>query len=255
MAKPSSKKVTRAARTSGGRTARGATPWGWYLVMAIVVVLGSVGVYTSRQQRIDKATGPTESPKTTDHWHAALGVYECDKFTANVKDSGRDPMGIHTHGDGIVHIHPFVKSAAGKNATLGVFFDTVGMKVNATSFKVPGEEKTYRDGQKCNGKTGEVQLFVNSQKRSGNPATYRPRDRDMIVLAFAPKDANIPKTPPSAPNLDKLTDVGPQVSLPPGMPTPGSTPGASDVVPPPTAAPGGSSTTAPAQSSSTTAAP
>ena len=231
MAKPSSKKVARAARTTGGRTARGAKPWGWYSAMALVVVLGTLGVWSSRNDRINNATSNTESPKVGDHIHAALGVYECDHFADNVKDNGRDPLGIHTHGDGIMHIHPFQKTAAGKNATLKVFADTVGMKVNATSFKLPGEGKTYRDGQKCKGKTGEVVFYVNGKKRTGNPASYKPNDRDLLVLAFAAKGEDVPKIPPSAPNLDKLSDV-------PGAPTtvPGETTG--------TTAPGGTPTTA-----------
>jgi hypothetical protein len=240
MAKPSSKKVARAARTSGGRTARGATPWGWYSAMAIVVVLGSVGVWQSRERNIDKHnTASTQSPKVGEHWHAALGVYECDKFVANVPDSGRDPHGIHTHSDGIVHIHPFDSSVAGKKAVLGAFADTVGMKLNATSFKIPGEDKTWRDGQDCDGKNGEVQLFVNGKRRSGNPATYKMNDRDLLVLAFAPRSAKVPTIPPSAPNLDKLSDVpGATPSTVPGAPgTDTSTPPASDT--PSTTAPPG----------------
>jgi hypothetical protein len=257
MARPSSKKVTRAARTSGGRTARGATPWGWYMAMAIVVALGTVGVYTSREQRLDKANaGGGDSPKVGEHWHAALGVYECDHFTENVKDNGRDPLGIHTHNDGIMHIHPFVKSAAGKNATIKIFADTVGMKVNVTSFKLPGEEKTFRDGQKCKGKTGEVTLWVNGKQRTGNPATYKPNDRDLIVLAFTAKGEKPPTVPPSAPNLDKLSDVpGATSSTVPGS-TESTVPGApGSTVPgsPTTTAPGSPTTTAPA--SPTTAAP
>jgi hypothetical protein len=242
MAKPSSKKVSRAARTSGGRTARGATPWGWYSAMALIVALGSLGVYQSRDQRIHAASkGGGERPKVGDHWHAAIGVYECDHFTANIRDSGRDPLGIHTHGDGIVHIHPFQKPAAGKNATLKVFFDTVGAKINATSFRLPGESKTFRDGEKCNGKPGTITFYVNGKKRTGNSATYRPKDRDQLVLAFAAKGVSVPLVPPSAPNLNKLTDVpSASTSTTEGQGGPGATPTSS----PPPSTPPESSTTA-----------
>lgn len=252
MAKPSSKKVTRAARTSGGRTARGATPWGWYTVMAVIVVIGSLGVYTSRNDRIHAASkGGGEAPKVGDHWHAAIGVYECDKFAENIKDSGKDPLGIHTHGDGIVHIHPFQKESAGKNATLKVFFDTVGAKVNATSFKMPGEERTFRDGQKCGGKAGQVSFWVNGKKRTGNPTTYRPKDRDLLVLAFTAKGVSVPTVPPSAPNLDKLTDVSTTTTTVPGAPgeTTTTAPGAPGATT--TTAPGATTTTAPGATSTT----
>jgi hypothetical protein len=243
MAKPSSKKVARAARTTGGRTARGATPWGWYSVMGIVVLVGSLGVWQSREQRIDKANASGQiSPKVNDHIHAALGVWVCDKFLPNIPDSGRDPLGIHTHGDGIVHIHPFTNAAAGNKAQLKIYADAVGMKLSATSFKIPGDDKTWRDGQRCDGKPGEVQLFVNGQRRSGNPASYKPNDRDLLVLAFAPRDAeDIPKTPPSAPTLDNLSDVPQASTTVPGAPP-------ADGSAPPTTAPG----TPPADAGATT---
>ena len=50
----SNKKVLRAASTGGGRTSRGSTPWGWYSVVAVAVVLGTVGIVFSRQQTQDR---------------------------------------------------------------------------------------------------------------------------------------------------------------------------------------------------------
>ncbi|HZQ26812.1 MAG TPA: hypothetical protein VFA94_03835 [Acidimicrobiales bacterium] len=210
--------------------------------MALVVVLGTTGIVFSRQQRIDKANPAAGvAPRVNkDHWHAALGVYICDKFEPNVPNNNQDPYGIHTHGDGIIHIHPFVASAAGNNAKLKVFAKTVGMTIKTDALKFPGG-KTYHDGDKCNGKAGEVQLFVNNNRVSGNPGEYKPNDRDLIVLAFAPKDADIPKIPPSAPNLDKLEDVAPTTTT--------TVPGATT-----TTAPGGTTTTTAAPASTTTTA-
>lgn len=255
MAKPSNKKVTRAARTSGGRTARGARPWGWYTAMGLVLALGVAGIVTSRNERIDEASGPQIEPTTDQHWHVAYGIYVCDKFLPPIQ-SDRDPLGIHTHNDGIIHIHPFQRAASGNNATLKIFAETVGLKVNATSFKVPGD-KTYRDGQECDGKDSEVQFFVNGTRRTGNPASYKYTDRAEIVLAFAPKDHDVPMRPPSAPNLDNLDDVpGAQPPPPPGSTTESTTvPGET-----PTTAPGTATTAAPTATTApgatpTTAAP
>lgn len=255
MAKPSNKKVSRAAKTTGGRTARGARPWGWYTAMAVVVALGSLGVWQSREQRLDKAAAQIEEPpKRGDHWHAALGIYVCDQFIGNIADNGRDPHGIHTHGDGIVHIHPFDSKASGKNATVGVYFETMNLELGATKFKAPGGE-TWNDGEECEGKKGEVQFFVNGERRSGDPSSHRMQDRDLLVLAFAPSDAEIPKTPPSAPNLDNLSDVAP--TTPPGEAPPAdpNAPPADPNAPP--ADPNATPTTAPPTSdtTATTAAP
>ena len=205
------KKVARAASTGGGRTARGARPMGWYSSLALVSVLGLFLIVYSRQEH-QASNNPKKGPHprvNTDHWHAAIGVYLCDAFAPNIKDSGTDPHGIHTHGDGVMHIHPFDKTAAGNNATLKVFATTVGMKLSATEIRLPGDSKTYTDDKtKCGDKVGHLTWYVNGKKEGGNPASYKPADRDKIVIAFAPTGAEFDKTPPSAPELDKLTDVG-----------------------------------------------
>jgi hypothetical protein len=211
--------------------------------MALVVVVGTTGIVFSRQQRQDKLNPATGvAPMVAkDHWHAALGTYICDKFEPNIPNNNKDPYGIHTHGDGVIHIHPFVQSAAGHNAKLKVFAQTVEMTLKADTLKLPGG-KTYRDGEKCNGKAAEVQMFVNNNRVSGNPAEYQLKERDLIVLAFAPRTADIPKIPPSAPNLDKLEDVAPTTTTVPGAA--GTTA---------TTAPGATTTTAAGAATSTTA--
>lgn len=223
--------------------------------MAIVVLLGSLGVWQSREQRLDKAAAQVEEPpKRGDHWHAALGIYVCNEYIGNIADNGRDPHGIHTHGDGIIHIHPFDSKASGKNATVGVYFETMGLELSATKFKAPGGE-TWNDGEECDGKKGEVQFFVNGQQRSGDPSSHRMQDRDQLTLAFVPDGHEFSKTPPSAPNLDNLSDVGPttESTVPGGTPPP-------DPNAPTTTAPGtppdpnAPATTAP-PTSDTTAAP
>src|SRR5438309_6628977 len=125
------KKVARAARTGGGRTARGRGSWGFPAVIAAVVLLGTAGVVYSRDQHAGKplpeASSTYSSPPRAgvDHWHAAYGVDICGKFLAPIS-SQTDPVGIHTHGEGVIHVHPFKlpsgrKSFTGKNANLGAF--------------------------------------------------------------------------------------------------------------------------------------
>src|SRR5688572_1252934 len=112
----SSKKVARAASTGGGRTARASRPLGWYAAIALVVILGVSGIVFSRAERREElAAGADDSAPVAnqDHWHAAYGIYACDAFLAPLSDE-RDPKGIHSHADGIIHIHPFVRSAAGR---------------------------------------------------------------------------------------------------------------------------------------------
>ncbi|HEX2698809.1 MAG TPA: hypothetical protein VHM89_01220 [Acidimicrobiales bacterium] len=270
----SNKKVARAASTGGGRTARGARPWGWYGAMAIVVLLGSLVIVTSRNER-QAASNPLKSEKPRppslpgqkqfagDHWHAAYGIYVCGQFLPPIQ-SDQDPRGIHTHGDGVVHIHPFTKAASGRNATFGVFAETVGLKVSASHVQVPGGEN-YKNGGTCpDKKKASLKVYLNGDKVDGDPKKIRLRDRDLLVIAFVPSGTDVPKDPPSAGQLDKLNDVpgSPGLTVPstaptstpssaPGDTTPGTTaPSTSDSSPATTAATTPSTTGATSPSSS-----
>lgn len=245
----SNKKVARAASTGGGRTARNARPWGWYGAMSVVVLLGSLVIVTSRNDR-QAASNPLKSEKPRppslpgqkpfagDHWHAALGIYVCGEFLPDV-ESDKDPRGIHTHGDGVVHIHPFTKASSGRNATLGVYTETVGIKVSDTHVQVPGG-KDYKNGDACpDGKKGRIRVYLNGDERDGDPKKIRLRDRDLIVIAFVTPGTDVPETPPSASQLDNLNDVPGS----PGLTVPTTVP----------VAPEGSDTTVPTTPGDTTA--
>lgn len=54
----SSKKVARAAGIGGGRVHRRQTPWTYFGVIALIVVLGVVGTVASRDRRIDPGGRP-----------------------------------------------------------------------------------------------------------------------------------------------------------------------------------------------------
>jgi hypothetical protein len=250
----SSKKVARAASTGGGRTARGARPLVWYAVIGLVVLLGLAGIVFSRAEyRSELAAGADGSAPVAnvDHWHAAYGIYLCDSFAPKITNE-RDPKGIHTHADGIIHIHPFVRSAAGNNATLEVFADAVDMTLTDDELEVPGG-KTYESGKtKCGDEAGIVQVKVNDRVLTENVAKFKMNDGDLITIAFAPKGAEIPE-PPTAGDLARLNPETDEVEpLPEGSTTESTTAPATDAE--------GASTEAPAEgtegdTSTTTAAP
>jgi hypothetical protein len=237
------KKVARAAGTGGGRTNRGRIPWLYYLAIFIVVMLGTLTIVQSRDSRLNKLSlaGLTTPPvPNKDHWHVAYAVYLCDKFAPPITDQN-DPKGIHTHGDGIIHVHPTARDSAGANATLGVFASAVHMTLNAGELKLPGGHD-YRDGDKCGSKSGRVRVrvFTSQADTVGKDSTLDPRkvpmvNGELLTIAFAPVDAKLPP-PPSAANLQKLNDVAPTTT---------------------TTVPGATSTTAPSSTTtpSTTTAP
>jgi hypothetical protein len=227
----SSKKVARAAGTGGGRTSRGRTPWLYYGAIVAVIVLGTAAVVSSRDNRLRKiSVNGTTAPRVgQDHWHVAYGVYICGKFQPPITDQV-DPVGIHTHGDSVIHVHPFVDSAAGKNALLGVFASTTKMTLNAGELKMPGG-KDYRDGDTCEGKPGrvQVQVFANVSDTVGTLALTDPRDvkllnQQMVTIAFMPKGAKIPPPPASAiHSLLNLNDVAPTTTTTKPAATPATT--------------------------------
>ena len=210
----SAKKVARAARTGGGRTRRGTTSWAWPSVMALVVVLGTAGIVYSRDQRQPDNTRPlaASAGPAGDHWHAAIGFYICGAFLPDLPE-GEDPLGIHSHGDNIVHIHPFGSSAAGKRATLEVFFDSVNADISDDKIELPGQD-TKRTGDKCDNGEGVIRTKVWDTRDpsdpgrifEGDPSNLRPQDNQLITIAFGPENQDIPR-PPSEKNLDALTDV------------------------------------------------
>ena len=220
----SAKKVARAARTGGGRTRRGTTSWVWPGLMAAVVILGTAVIVYSRDQRQPDNTRPfaASAGRPADHWHTAIGYYICGSFVPNLPE-GDDPLGIHGHGDNVVHIHPFGASSAGKRATLDIYFDTVGADISDDRIELPGQD-TKRNGDKCEDGPGRIRTKVWDRGNpddpgriiEGDPSAIRPQDNQLITIAFVPEGAEIPK-PPSESTLDNLSDVAPQPSA--GPPT------------------------------------
>lgn len=207
----SAKKVARAAR-AGGKTTGQRRNLGFPAAIVAIVVLGVGLIAFARQNQPGGG-----SPALGEHWHAAYGVYVCDRWVANFSDKGADTLGIHTHDDGLIHIHPFLAGAAGSSATLGKFFDQVGMKVSDSSITLPpGDqfgERTYKNGEtKCGDEDGRVIMayWEDAQSASGEPDDVRTSniggehfDADLgaFTIAFLPEGEDTIPPPPSAPGI------------------------------------------------------
>jgi len=239
--------VTNASRAKRKRAAvrsakRSRNNTWWYGLTAIVVIAGIALIVYAR------ATAPTpEGPflqdssgtKQNTHWHAALGVYDCDHWLGDSPNSGiwnwpyATPQGsparadntavyagMHSHNDGVIHMEPLVSSEAGKNATVGLYFDYGGLKVSATGFSFLGT--TRKNGDVCGKTPGTLQWMVGKwdgdttgkvkQKytvQTGNPAKFKLNQSDIVVVAFLPQGKSISSigSPPSVPNLAKALDV------------------------------------------------
>ena len=205
----SNKKVARAAGIGGGRTYRGHTPWSYFGVIALIVVLGIVGTVTSRDRRLSQINkqGNT-APTVGTTWHEGYAVYACGKFLPFVQHA-KNPQGITTQQAGIILIQPKVKAVAGKNATLGKFTAAAGVTLNAAELQLPGGT-LYQDGNKCDGRPGHLYVkqfeFVGDtvgrlysgakgQLPKLDPRQVPLQDQALITIAFVPA-ADASKIPP-----------------------------------------------------------
>lgn len=253
----SAKKVARAAR-AGGNTSGTRKSIGFPVALVVLAILG-VGLVV-----FARGTDPGDgAPKLGDHWHAAYGIYVCDRWVANVSDRGADSLGIHTHDDGVVHIHPFLSGATGDKATLGVFFEQTGVKVTDSSITLPPSDggqdfdsRKYVDGETtCGGEEARVVSAYWADAATADstePSDVRTSNitgesfeanGGAYTIAFLPKDADIPP-PPTAAQLEELgaADGAPEEpieqvpadnELPEGAGTPGDpNPDTEDVLPP-----------------------
>lgn len=206
----SNKKVARAAGTGGGRTYRGRTPWSYFGIIALIVVLGIVGTWTSRDRRLGQINGKgNTAPTVGTTWNEGYAVYECGKFMPAIKTTS-DPQGITTTTAGVILIKPKAKSVAGKNATLGKFASAVGMKLNAAELQLPGG-KLYVNGNTCEGQPGHV--FVKEFPYAGatfgklydgkkgqlaalDPDVIPLKDQTLLTIAFVPASDSSKIPPP-----------------------------------------------------------
>ncbi len=246
----SSKKVARAARAAGkpgtGRN------WLWPAAIVALVAVGISLVWVSRGT--DEASA--EAPTFGDHWHSAYGVYTCDDFVAPLADQNGDANGIHTHEDGLIHIHPTSSQATGDNATISVFAEETGLVLEDDRLEVPGGDTFVEGEDECGGEPGIVQVAVWDDPADETPevvtedmAGTKLGENQVLTIAFAPEGADLPK-PPTAVRLSdpNAAEEGRPVQPIEGVPDPSTTSTAP-------AAPGDSTTTAPGGDSTTTTAP
>ena len=230
----SNKKVARAARAGGSKArAAGERNVVFPAALAMVVILGTLLVVYARDNRSAEALEP---PLLSDHWHSAYGFYVCDEFLPQLTEfTAPQNGGTHTHGDGLIHIHPFSSARTGQNATLGNWIDDAGAVlgneggIDDDELHIPGGE-TYTEGDdSCEGVDGDpiVQVAVWETAQAAadgeEPAIVTQSldairfsaDGQAFTIAFAPEGAEIP-APPTAADVDDVSqDLGvPEDSIP-----------------------------------------
>lgn len=224
------KKVARAARAGGRARAAGERSLLFPSALVVVVILGTLLVVYAREERLANAL---ERPLAfEDHWHAAFGFYVCDEFLPELPEyHPPQNRGVHGHGDGLIHIHPFSTARAGERATMKNFIADGGEVLGGGDefaddrLGVPGGQ-TYVEGEDgCDG-AGEdpvVQVAIwntgfAAQENSdpdrvvveGLDSLRFDEDGRVYTIAFATPGADIP--PP--PSVSRLGGVGSELGVP-----------------------------------------
>ncbi|MEO6629699.1 MAG: hypothetical protein ABIP03_14160, partial [Aquihabitans sp.] len=232
--------------------------WLFPVAIVVIVLLGAGIVIFARNQ--NGGSGDSDTPpkaglsegQAADHWHAAFSINVCGKEQPNLADVKEDLLGIHSHQDGLIHIHPFSIRSAGKGATLGRYFDMIGLEVTNDAFKVPGTKEVFRAGEtKCSGKPTElvVAYWKNSVGAAGSKPTkvYTKdfanirftQDLSAFSLALVPKGTKTFQIPLSSAGINNPKDVTGET---PGSQFPTGNPATATAPEVPTTAPAGATT-------------
>jgi len=154
--------------------------------------------------------GPAiNSPRIGDHWHAAYSINICGARRPNIP-TFTGPEGIHTHGDGIIHMHPFILAGEVSGAAIGKFFEYGGGQLTTSSLRIPGSSDTQASGRIiCDGEPASLSILradsgihplgsgfseaiqacdtlPASDYEAVTPA-YIPQDGDCIRIVLAPE--------------------------------------------------------------------
>ena len=143
------KKVAKAASAGGsGRSFRPRRDILFPAAMLLVVLLGVVLILVARNERSSNA--PAGPPRLGDHWHSLYAIYDCDEFILDLYPNDVDDQsGIHTHGDGLIHIHPFHTGVTGQFATVGAFMREIEFELTDSRIELPDGTILDESGEGC----------------------------------------------------------------------------------------------------------
>ncbi len=209
----SAKKVARAQR-AGGRGSRGGQRRSLLFpaTITIVCVLGVALIFYARSQDEAEAL----EPGLTDHWHAAYGIDICGTLAAARQTNDADPNGIHTHGDGVMHIHPGAAqqvARAGEDATLGVFMSASGGRVDRRLDHLPRSRRPARHLHRGRGpvrrrgRPGPGRLLGQRRRRPTTP-TRRSSPR-----TWPTSSSRTTARPTRSPSCPRASDILPPTTV------------------------------------------
>ncbi len=167
----------------------------WLLSRLLLVLLIALAAMVVARQFIDggadggpSTASPTPTvtrPSVNDHWHATYEVFVCGQRQPNFLFW---PGGVHTHNDGVIHIHPKNPSEESEGARLVKWFEYGSGKLTQTQLRMPGSREDFKNGDTCDdGSAAVLQVSVNGVKMD-DWSDYIPQDGDQVRIVFGPEE-------------------------------------------------------------------
>jgi hypothetical protein len=189
----------------------------WFLPAVAGVV--AVGVAAVAALAFTRESDPDSNrPAAGDHWHVAYGVYACDAYLPPTQDQ-TDPLGIHSHADGLIHIHPFQVEATGDGARLVRFTDAIGAELSDDRY-VPGagepEGRVLAEADGCGDQPAELVLaYWPDATQATQPELIREdladfrfeQDGAALAIALVPEGTTEIPVPPFLTQLQNPVDT------------------------------------------------
>ena len=145
-----------------------------FIIVVVFLILGALFL----------VRGTAGAPRINDHWHATYQVWICGERQPNFPAW---QGGVHTHADGVIHIHPFTPSEEGTGARLVKWFEYGGGKLTQSEMRMPGRRESIKNGDKCDdGSEGVLQVSVNDVSLD-NWSRFLPQDGDRVRIEFGPE--------------------------------------------------------------------
>lgn len=175
------------------------------MLVVVLILAGTAFVAVAYNLR-DVQARPVQNE---DHWHSPYGVWDCAEGEQGgflpAFQSDNDPTGIHSHGDGIIHIHPFYERASGHEAKMKHFFESMGISVTPERI-VLDNGRELPAGDDCGGEPSIIAIarweFASSSDEAPEVFTEGFDDLRFLnngeawTIARIPQDAEIPPPPP-----------------------------------------------------------
>ena len=120
------------------------------MLVVVLILAGTAFVAVAYNLR-DVQARPVQNE---DHWHSPYAVWDCVQGGEGgflpAFQSDNDPSGIHSHGDGLIHVHPFYERSSGREAKLKHFMEAMGIAVTPESI-VLDDGRVLTAGEECGG--------------------------------------------------------------------------------------------------------